>query len=129
MRRAWFSRLDDYYDSRIGLEQIFALEWEGSLGDLWRWRGAPGWSINGITMPGETGYYSFKSLTSGPAILFGFDRDWEQGLTIRISSAVTYQFIDLIHTANKLQYGITGHLGIGIGFKKGAFMGRYSNEK
>ncbi len=129
MRRAWFSRLDDYYDSRIGLEQIFALEWEGSLGDLWRWRGAPGWSINGITMPGETGYYSFESLTSGPAILFGFDRDWEQGLTIRISSAVTYQFIDLIHTANKLQYGITGHLGIGIGFKKGAFMGRYSNEK
>jgi len=124
----WSGGLSEYYSSRIGLEQIFAFELSGKIGDLWRWRGAPGWSINGISMPGEVGYYPFQSLTSGPAVLLGFDRDWEQGLTIRLTAGITYQFIDFIHTADKLDYGISGHIGVGIGFKKGAFMGRYSDE-
>jgi hypothetical protein len=125
----WHSGLGEFYSSRVGIEQIIGFELTGPLGDQWRWRGAPAWSLNGISMTGETGYYSFQSLTTGPALLFGFDRDWEQGLTIRITAAVTYQFVDLIHSANKLDYGITGHLGIGIGFKPGAaFTGRYSDE-
>jgi len=123
----WSDGLSEYYSSRIGIEQIFAFEISGTLGDLWRWRGAPGWSISGISMPGKVGYYPFQSLTSGPAILLGIDRDWEQGLTIRFTGGITYQFIDFIHTADRLDFGISGHIGIGIGFKKGAFMGRYSD--
>jgi len=125
----WTGGLGEYYTFRVGFEQILAFEFSGALGDLWRWRGAPGWSVNGISMPGEIGYYPFQSLTSGPAVILGIDRDWEQGLTIRISAAISYQFIDFIHSANKLDYGFSGYLGIGIGFKKGAFMGKYSNEK
>jgi len=124
----WSGGLSEYYTARIGIEQIFAFELSGKIGKIWRWRGAPGWSVNGIAMPGEVGYYPFQSLTSGPALLLGFDRDWEQGLTVRISAAASYQFIDFIHSANKLKYGFSGYLGIGIGFRKGAFMGRYSDE-
>lgn len=124
-----YSDLSQYYSSRVGLEQIFGLGFIGSIGTEWRWRAAPGWSLNGISMPGVTGYYPFQSLTTGPALLVGFDSDWKQGIYVHITGAVTYQFIDLIHSANKLDYGVSGHIGIGIGFKKGAFRGKYMNEK
>jgi hypothetical protein len=125
----WNSGLSEYYKYRIGIEEILALDFEGRLGQTWRWRAAPGWSINGITMPGNVGYYPFQSLITGPALVLGADRDWEQGLTVRISAAISYYFFDLIHSANKLDSGISCYAGIGIGFKKGAFMGKYKNEK
>lgn len=124
----WFSGLSQYYTSRIGLEQIFALGFKGSIGKEWRWRAAPGWSLNGINMPGETGYYPFQSLTTGPALHLGIDRDWKQGVYVHFTGAVTVQLFDLIHSSNELDYGVSGHIGIGIGFKKGAFRGKYMNE-
>lgn len=124
----WFSDLSQYYSSHVGLEQIFGLGFKGSIGDVWRWRAAPGWSLNGINMPGVTGYYPFQSLTTGPGLLLAIDRDWKQGVYVHITAAVTYQFIDLIHSANKLDQGVTGHIGIGLGFKKGAVGGKYMDE-
>lgn len=124
----FFPKLLRYYESKIGVDFMMGIEFGRSIGNLWRWRVSPGWNIIAISMRGLPGYYPFQSLTSGPAVNLIFDRNWEQGMKIRMGLSASYQIFDLIHSADKLDSGYSIQLTIGIGFRDGSAFGRIDYE-
>ena len=124
----WFGNLSSFYESYMGAELILAWEALGPWGSNWKWRLAPGWSIKGISLKAKTGILPFESLTTGPSLRLTVDRHWQQGIMLQFTAGLSYHVFDLIHSVDKLQRGVVMFVGFGLGFRRGAFMGRYMDD-